>query len=149
MSADSFSDALEGFFRAMRRARTRWAHAGKNGKDGKVGPLTPSQFVLVVPLLARRPMSVRDLALGAEIAPPTATRTLDGLERDGLVVRRPSEADRRCVLVELTDEGRAAVLAARIAIRERRRVLYDALEPGEREEAERLLRRLAEILGRD
>jgi hypothetical protein len=38
------------------------------------------------------------------------------------------------------------VLATRTVIRQRRRVLYDALGEAERDEAERLLRRLAEIL---
>lgn len=142
MTADSFSDALEGFFRAMRRARGRWSE-GEN-----VGPLSPAQFVLVVPLLDGRPRSIRELALGVEIAPPTATRTLDGLERDGVVLRRASEEDRRCVLVALTEQGREAVLASRAAMRARRRILYDALGADEREEAERLLRRLAEILDR-
>jgi DNA-binding MarR family transcriptional regulator len=140
MSAESFSDALECFFRSMRRARTRWKH------DGEIGPLSPAQFVLVVPLLDRRPRSVRELAIGVEIAPPTATRTLDGLERHGMIVRRQSEEDRRSVLVELTDAGRESVLATRTVIRQRRRVLYDALGEAERDEAERLLRRLAEIL---
>ena len=39
---------------------------------------------------------------GRDLAPPTATRMLDGLERESIVERRPSEEDRRCVTVELT-----------------------------------------------
>lgn len=140
MSDESFSEAMEGLFRALRRAKSRWAHAIEEGG------LSPAQFILVVPLLDGRPRSVRELAEAAVVAPPTATRTLDGLERDGLVVRRHSESDRRCVLVELTGAGRTALKAARTASRARRRVLYEALDPGEREEAERVLRRLAEVV---
>jgi DNA-binding MarR family transcriptional regulator len=41
------------------------------------------------------------------------TRTVNCLEGDGYVVRRPHETDGRQVVVSLTDEGRAAVLADR------------------------------------
>ena len=143
MTAESFSLTLEGLFRAMRRARGRWAALPE-----ALGPLTPSQFLLVVPLLGEAPLSVRELAEGAGIAAPTATRTLDALEAQGLIVRRHSLEDRRSVLVELTDDGRKAVVAARAVVRERRKALYEALEPGERDDAERLLRRLTEIFDR-
>lgn len=137
MEADQFSEAMEQFFRAMRRARTRW-----NG-DLEAGGLTAAQFSLLVPLLDGEDRSVRQLAEGAAVSSPTATRMLDGLERDGMVVRRPSRLDRRCVLVALTDAGRAALAAGRAAARTRRRAIYDRLEPAERDDAERILRRLA------
>jgi DNA-binding MarR family transcriptional regulator len=138
VSAESFNDALEQFFRAMRQARL---------KPPATGNLTMPQMHLLLPLLdGDRPCSVRELADAAAVASPTATRTLDGLERDGLVVRRPSEADRRSVLVELTDEGRAQTEAARKVARASRLELYRRLEEGEREETERILRRLAEII---
>ncbi len=118
MSADSFNDALEQFFRAMRQARV---------KPPATGNLTVPQMLLLLPLLdGDRPCGVRELADAAAIASPTASRTLDGLERDGLMIRRPSEADRRCVLVELTDEGRAQAEAAREAARARACELYAA-----------------------
>jgi DNA-binding MarR family transcriptional regulator len=139
VSAESFNDALEQFFRAMRQARVK--------PPATEGNLTLPQMLLLLPLLdGDRACSVRELAEAASIASPTATRTLDGLERDGLVVRRPSETDRRSVLVELTDEGRAQVEAARKVARASRVELYRRLEAGEREEAERILRRLAEII---
>lgn len=140
MSSESFSEAMEAFFRAMRRSRSRWTSGIEEGG------LTLSQFLLVVPLLDGRARGVRELAEGAAVAPPTATRALDGLQRDGLVERRQSEADRRCVLVALTETGHERVTAARAAARHRRRGLYEALDPGERAEAERVLRRLAEVV---
>ena len=86
---------------------------------------------VLLPLLdGGGPCSVRELAEAAAIASPTATRTLDGLERDGLVIRRPSETDRRSVLVELTDEGRAQAEAARKVARASRLELYRRLEAG-------------------
>lgn len=39
---------------------------------------------------------------------PTIVRTLDRMQRDGLVERRQSSTDRRAFLIYLTDKGRAA-----------------------------------------
>jgi len=141
MSADDFNDALEQFFRAMRAARL---------KPGPLpGDLTLSQLVLLLPLLEPENAdgcTVGVLAEAAAVASPTATRTLDGLERDGIVIRRPSPTDRRSVLVTLTDRGRELMLEAREARRAARAELYARLSPAEQEEAERILRRLAEVI---
>ncbi|KTD33223.1 MarR family transporter transcriptional regulator [Legionella nautarum] len=39
---------------------------------------------------------------------PTVVRTLDRMQRDGLIERKPSSTDRRAFLIYLTDKGRAA-----------------------------------------
>jgi MarR family transcriptional regulator, organic hydroperoxide resistance regulator len=140
MSDESFAEALEGFFKSMRRARAGW------GVEREAGALTQAQFLLIVPLFDGQARSVRELADGAYVAAPTATRMLDGLQRDGIVSRRPAEHDRRCVMVELTDAGLEAMTAARDLLRERRAELFEPLTEREREEAERVLRRLAEVL---
>src|SRR4051794_26564901 len=86
------------------------------------GTLSMPQMVLLLPLLdGDRPCGVSELATSAGIASPTASRTLDGLERDGLITRSPSETDRRSVLVELTPAGREQVAAARDTARAARR----------------------------
>jgi DNA-binding MarR family transcriptional regulator len=140
MSAETFSIAMEDFFRAMRHGRATF------GRNPDSGQLSMPQFVLLVPLLDGRARSVRELAEGAGVASPTATRMLDGLVRDGVAVRRPSESDRRCVLVELTPAGRELLAERRRAARARRRSLYERLEPDERADAERILQRLAEVM---
>lgn len=60
--------------------------------DGAGGPLTPST-----------------IAERAVVTSASVTSLLDTLERRQLLARRPHPADRRKVLVELTDEGRAVV----------------------------------------
>jgi DNA-binding MarR family transcriptional regulator len=58
------------------------------------------------------------LAAGLRLSHSRAVRVVDGLEREGLVVRRHDQADGRRALVHLTKRGRAAakrVLAARAA----------------------------------
>lgn len=39
------------------------------------------------------------------IEQPTAVRTLDRMERDGLIARTPSRVDRRAVQIRLTEKG--------------------------------------------
>jgi DNA-binding MarR family transcriptional regulator len=56
--------------------------------------------------LARRPMSMRDLADALGIDPPNATTVVDDLEVLGLVRRRPHPTDRRAKLVEATRKGK-------------------------------------------
>ena len=54
-----------------------------------------------------------EIAKAAQISPAAATGMLDDLEAHGIVVRRRSETDRRCVLVALTDRGRDVLHDAR------------------------------------
>ena len=46
------------------------------------------------------------------VHPTSATNTIDRLEQQGLVVRRPNPADGRGTLAEITAAGRAAVARA-------------------------------------
>lgn len=57
--------------------------------------------------LARRPMSMGELAGVLGIDPPNATVVVDELESLGLARRRPHPTDRRAKLVEATRKGRA------------------------------------------
>jgi DNA-binding MarR family transcriptional regulator len=56
--------------------------------------------------LARRPMSMGELAAALGIDPPNATVVVDELESLGLVRRRPHPTDRRAKLVEATRKGK-------------------------------------------
>ena len=71
---------------------------------------------------------------------------LDGLARAGFVERRTSSADRRVVEIDLTEAGGRVVRRKRARMAAKRRALYDSLAPAEREQAERLLRRLAGLI---
>ena len=136
----AFADAFGEFMRATRRARGRVAD-----EPAGEGDLTLSQFQLLDALLdAAGPLTVRDVAVSAGVASPTATRMLTGLERDGLISRqRPVAGDQRCVLIHLTDEGRTRVEAKRERVATWRRDLFDSLMPSERRQAARLLDQLA------
>lgn len=56
--------------------------------------------------LARKPMSMGELATALGIDPPNATTVVDDLEALGLVRRRPHPTDRRAKLVEATRKGK-------------------------------------------
>ncbi|MCK4873027.1 MAG: MarR family transcriptional regulator [Phycisphaerales bacterium] len=58
-------------------------------------------------LWQRDGQTVRELSEFARTAEPTAVRTIDRMERDGLVRRVANTMDRRSVHVHLTERGRA------------------------------------------
>jgi MarR family transcriptional regulator, organic hydroperoxide resistance regulator len=131
--------AWERFFRTTRRLRSR---AGKQPLEG----LSLPQYQLLEPLRDSDELTVGVLAEAAGVAPPTATRMLDCLERDGHVARRHSQEDRRAVLVSLTADGRAAVAAAHEQVSAWRQRVFERLDPAEREQAAALLTRLTRVL---
>lgn len=70
----------------------------------------------------------------------TMTNRIDRLEARGLVVRRPAPADRRGVLVRLTEPGRTAVDAALADLLDVERALLADLPARERDRLADLLR---------
>lgn len=59
------------------------------------------------------------LARKLEVSAPSVTAVVDGLVNRGLIIRSHSELDRRTVSLELTDEGRAVLIAADESVTER------------------------------
>lgn len=134
----AFAEAWESFFVAVRRAR------GRASRES--GGLTLSQLNLLRALEEHGERPVGLVAEAAEVAGATATRMLDGLERQGLVTRRASVEDRRVVMIALTKRGRVAVEQKRARVDAKRREVFERLTPEERAGAEPLLRRLAEVV---
>lgn len=68
----------------------------------------------VLGVLARRgELTLGELAAAEKVQPPSMSRTVNCLEASGDVVRRPHETDGRQVVVALSEQGRARVLADR------------------------------------
>jgi DNA-binding MarR family transcriptional regulator len=86
------------------------------------------------------------LAASAGVAQPTATRTLDALEREGVIERRPSTEDRRSVVVTLTARGRKLLDRKRKLVAAKRAAVYESLGDEEREHAASVLRALANAI---
>ena len=135
-----FDAAWDELFGAIRRARGRAAQEVE--REG----LSLAQFQLIYPfadLDRDEGMSVGALAEAAGIAPPTATRTLDGLQRQGIVERRPSSEDRRSVSIHVTARGRRLLNRKRALVAKKREAVYGSLAPEDRERAPAVLRALA------
>lgn len=89
--------------------------------------------------------SVSDLAAAERVRPQSMAQTIQDLEADGLVARRPDPDDRRRALVELTAEGRAALEADR---RHREGWLARAIAEDLSADEQRLLRDAVGLLRR-
>src|ERR1700730_371921 len=77
----------------------------------------PGHKLLLMELDRSGPLTQAQLAAATGFEPPTITLSVRQLEAAGLVVRRPSAADRRATLVELSDEGRALLPKLKVAWR--------------------------------
>jgi DNA-binding MarR family transcriptional regulator len=69
----------------------------------------PFSRIRIVRRLARRSMTVKQVAEAATIDAPAATVAVNDLEDRGLVVRETDPTNRRCKVVSLTDAGRELV----------------------------------------
>ena len=79
-----------------------------------------------------RHMRMCDLAESLRLSPSGLTRRLDGLVRDGLVVREGSADDRRVMLAVLTDAGWERLReVAPLHVASVRRRIFDHLRPAE------------------
>jgi DNA-binding MarR family transcriptional regulator len=89
--------------------------------------------------------SIGDLAAAERVRPQSMSQTIGDLEAEGLIARHADPSDGRRTLVELTEQGRAALEAER---RQRdgwlARAIAEELSPAEQE----LLARAAELLRR-
>jgi DNA-binding MarR family transcriptional regulator len=94
--------------------------------------------------LLDRPRRITELAATEALAQPTVTQLVDKLERRGLVVREPSGADGRVVLVSISPSGRERLDAVRAQLRAQMREVVREL--GDDELAE--LAAASETLGR-
>jgi DNA-binding MarR family transcriptional regulator len=75
--------------------------------------VSPEQVSLLVAIKYTPGIGVRELAARERVSPPALSNHVDRLERDGLVTRTPSEADRRRVGVTLTEEGQRVLRRVR------------------------------------
>ena len=59
------------------------------------------------------PLTLGELARAEQVKPPTMTRIVTGLEREGLVKRKGDPHDRRLTHIEATSKGRKVLAAGR------------------------------------
>ncbi len=109
-------------------AFVRWMES--NACDG----LSYPRLRLLESLHCRGPAIMRDLAEQIGLSARNMTVTIDSLEQEGLVSRRPHPTDRRATLIELTPAGQKAadtVVTPRV---EAIATLFEDLTPKSREQ---------------
>jgi DNA-binding MarR family transcriptional regulator len=77
-------------------------------EDEELGISAPRLSALSV-LVFGGPRRVGALAETEQVEPPTMTRLVDGMERDGYVTREPDPGDGRAVIVRATAKGMRAL----------------------------------------
>jgi DNA-binding MarR family transcriptional regulator len=99
-------------------------------EDEALGISAPRLSVLSV-LVFAGPRRIGELARMEQVEPPTMTRLVDGLVRDGLAVREPDPDDARAVRVRATPTGARTLRRGRARRVETLRSTLATLSPGE------------------
>ncbi|WP_052849237.1 MarR family winged helix-turn-helix transcriptional regulator [Streptomyces avicenniae] len=122
----------------------RLAHAHRNAAAALLQPLGlhPGQELVLMRLGEEDGQPQSRLVHALDLDPSTVSRTVQRLERKGLLTRAPSPADRRAVLVTLTPEGRALLPGVHAAWAALDAATARGLSERRRAEAVRLLRHL-------
>jgi DNA-binding MarR family transcriptional regulator len=93
---------------SLRRGVTRLGQRLRAERPAGSEPL--ARLGVLAELYRRGPASAGALAASVGIQPQSLTRTLAGLEHDGLLSRQPDPADRRRALLALTSAGQHALV---------------------------------------
>lgn len=131
---DTATDLRLATFRLARRLRRERA------RDN----ISEAQFAVLGNLNSHGRLPVGELAQRERVSAPTMSNTVDALVEAGLVVRVPSDEDRRRVYIEITETGTAIVTAT---VQKRDAALADALAELDFTAAElRTLREAADLM---
>ena len=83
-----------------------------------IADVTPARVMLMQALYVEGDLGMAEIADRLSVTKRNITGLVDGMERDGLVVRRAHPTDRRIKLIRLTAEGQAMRGAAMEALRD-------------------------------
>lgn len=108
--------------------------------------LTTSQIISLMNLYEFETCPISQLAKALGVSLPTTSGIVDRLVRDKFVKRLYDKADRRLVLITLTDKGKAVVQKFMEAIRKRWEGILDHLTEQERESYVAILKKLTHII---
>ena len=86
---------------------------GRELRKEKIAGVSPHQVGLLVAIKYTPGVTVGQLATEERVSTAAMSKRISRLERDGLVARTKSEADRRCVGLTLTEEGQRTLRRVR------------------------------------
>ena len=87
------------------RLRPTLLRLGNELRREKIAGVSPQQVGLLVKVKYAPGITVGELAAEERVSTAAMSKRVSRLERDGLVARTKSEADRRCIGLTLTEEG--------------------------------------------
>ena len=119
--------------------------AQEDGDDGVTGARLSALSVLVY----GGPQSLGSLARRERVSPPTMSRIVDALVRDGIVERAVDADDRRVVRLTATTEGRRLMERGRARRIERLARELATLDPAELNDLERAVAALERLETRE
>jgi DNA-binding MarR family transcriptional regulator len=105
--------------------------------------LTGSQLVVLKMLEPKGRVSLSELSERIRAKNSTVTGIIDRMERDGLVLRKRSEEDRRVVYLELTPDGKKLASTATTDPMQLFRALLEDLPSRDAAELERIMTKMA------
>lgn len=132
---------------ALHAAAVRLLRLVRAGDDA--GGLTAPRASALSVLVFGGPLTLGALARAEQVRPPTITRLVQGMERDGLVRLVDDPADARIRRVAATAKGRRLLLEARDRRVGRLAELLGALPSSRRRVVERATAVLVEMTSRD
>jgi MarR family transcriptional regulator, organic hydroperoxide resistance regulator len=103
-------------------------------ESGSVHRFTHAQFRVLVLTSKRDEWRMSDLANKMALSPGSLTLMMDRRIEDGLISRGRSEADRRVVIVRITEQGRAMIAERRAHLNRLAAAYIARLSPPERDE---------------
>ncbi|MEM1132821.1 MAG: MarR family transcriptional regulator [Pseudomonadota bacterium] len=108
--------------------------------------MSPARFQILQALKQGGALSMVEVADRLSVTKRNITTLVDGLEKEGLAVRRPHPTDRRSTLVELTSAGEALFTKAAALQKEHLEELLANLEPSRQKDMAQALTDLTNTL---
>lgn len=108
--------------------------------------MSPARFQIMQALSPQQALSMVELAARLSVTKRNITSLVDGLEKDGLAIRRPHPTDRRSTLVALTPAGAVAFSGAAEVQREHLAALLANLDATQQQEMALALRHLIDAM---
>ena len=95
------------------RLRPTLLHLSRELRRERIAGVSPHQVSLLSSIKYTPGVTVGELAAEERVSTAAMSKRVSRLQRDGFVARTPSETDRRCVGLTLTEEGQRTLRRVR------------------------------------
>lgn len=116
-------------------------------KEDDAGGLSAPRLSALSVVVFGGPLTLGQLAAAEQVKPPTMTRLVTGLEKEGLVRRIGDARDRRLIRIRATAKGRSVLAAGRARRVEKLASAIERLGTTELAQLKRGVRVLGEVIG--